>query len=282
MFVYVTSGLNPLEGKRTEVRWMPKVIVCGRGGSGKSTLVALMARELGTRGKVLVVDADESNLGLGSMLGLEPPEKTVMGFLGGKRAVGEKLMARLRGEGDEELKLFDESLTPGSLPADIAGGNGVITMMRIGKIEHSMEGCACPMGVVARSFLKNISTRDGEWVLVDTEAGVEHFARGVLEGVDYVLVVVNPSQEAVVLAEKACLLAVEAGKPRGVVLSKVDDRVKRVLEEKLAQRGLAAIGEVPYSEAVAQAGLEGGAVADAKLAETVRSILATVERDLAA
>jgi CO dehydrogenase maturation factor len=51
---------------------MPKLLVCGRGGSGKSTLVALLAQCLGEEGKVLVVDADESNLGLGTMLRLQP------------------------------------------------------------------------------------------------------------------------------------------------------------------------------------------------------------------
>lgn len=256
---------------------MPKVMVCGRGGSGKSTLVTLLARELGTRGKVLVVDADESNLGLGSMLGVEPPADTIMGFLGGKRAVAEKLMARLRGEGDEESRLFGEELTLGSMPAGVTGGNGIVSMARVGKIEHSMEGCACPMGAVARSFLKSLSIPDGEWVLVDTEAGVEHFGRGVLEGIDYVLVLVDPSQEAVVLAEKACRLAEEAGKSCGVVLSKVDARVRAVLEGKLAQRGLSAVAEIPYSEAVARANLEGDFVFDEDLREAVRGILVTVE-----
>lgn len=277
------DGPNPLiEENGTEVRGVPKVMVCGRGGSGKSTLVSLLARELRSRGKVLVVDADESNLGLHAMLGIEPPPQTVMGFLGGKQAVGEKLMARLRGEGDEEPRLFDEDMAAGSLPGSITGGNGVLSMVRIGKIEHSMEGCACPMGVVARSFLKSICTRDGEWLLVDTEAGIEHFGRGVLEGADYVLTVVDPSQEAVVLAEKACRLAEEAGKPCGVVLSKVDGRVKTVLREKLAQRGLSAIAEVPYSEAVARANFEGGPVEDRSLEEAIREILVAVEASLAA
>ncbi len=261
---------------------MPKVMVCGRGGSGKSTLVALLARELATRGKVLVVDADESNLGLGGMLGMEPPEKTIMGLLGGKRAVGERLMARLRGAGDEELRLFDDSLTPADMPADVASGDGTLSMVRVGKIEHSMEGCACPMGAVARSFLKGVSARDGEWVLVDTEAGIEHFGRGVVEGADYVLVVVDPSQEAVILAEKACRLAEEAGKPRCVVVNKVDAGVRQVLDEKLARLGLDAIAEVPYSESVARANLEGETVADEKLDATVRGIIAAVEAGLRA
>ena len=41
---------------------MPKILVCGRGGSGKSTLVALLAGWLGEDGKALVVDADSATL----------------------------------------------------------------------------------------------------------------------------------------------------------------------------------------------------------------------------
>ncbi|WP_337971792.1 zeta toxin family protein [Methanobacterium petrolearium] len=44
---------------------MPKIIISGRGGSGKSTLVTLLAQQLKKHGKVLIVDSDESNLGLG-------------------------------------------------------------------------------------------------------------------------------------------------------------------------------------------------------------------------
>ncbi len=38
---------------------MPKIMICGRGGSGKSTLVALLARALAGRGKVLIVDTQQ-------------------------------------------------------------------------------------------------------------------------------------------------------------------------------------------------------------------------------
>ena len=40
---------------------MPKVVVCGKGGSGKSTIVSLLAVKLSQRAEVMVVDADESN-----------------------------------------------------------------------------------------------------------------------------------------------------------------------------------------------------------------------------
>jgi CO dehydrogenase maturation factor len=42
-----------------------KVSVCGKGGSGKSTIVTLLTNEVLARGyQVLVVDSDESNSGL--------------------------------------------------------------------------------------------------------------------------------------------------------------------------------------------------------------------------
>jgi CO dehydrogenase maturation factor len=236
---------------------MPKLLVCGRGGSGKSTIVALLAQCLGEEGKVLVVDADESNLGLGTMLRLQPPEKTLMDYLGGKPAVREKLMAALRGSGDEKVQMFAEKTTIDDLPPECIYGNGQVAWVRIGKIEHVMEGCACPMGALARSFLNNLIVGKDEWVLVDTEAGVEHFGRGVLEGVDAVLLVAEPSLESVVLVDKAISLCREAGKRHAVVLNKVVEETEPVLKKMLAERGVEASGVLPYSPAISWANLWG-------------------------
>ena len=50
-----------------------KIMICGKGGCGKSTLTILLARALtGTGRKVLVVDADESNLCLHRLPGRAP------------------------------------------------------------------------------------------------------------------------------------------------------------------------------------------------------------------
>ncbi|MDY6796047.1 MAG: nitrogenase reductase [Actinomycetota bacterium] len=256
---------------------MPKVIVCGRGGSGKSTLVSLLASELRSRGLVLVVDADESNLGLNAMLGLEQPMRSIMDYLGGKQEVGMKLMAMLRSEGNEKVQLFVRELALGDLPPECLSANRVLCMVRIGKIEHSMEGCACPMGAVARDFLNQLCVDAGQWVLVDTEAGVEHFGRGILEGADFILVIVDPSQEAVILAEKACRLAEEAGKHYGVVLSKIDERTRVILEEKLACNGLSPLGVVPYSPLIAHANLEGESLRDESIRGELLHILNALE-----
>lgn len=255
---------------------MPKVIVSGRGGSGKSTLVALMAKRLAERGPVLVVDADESNLGLGAMLGLEPPGQTILENLGGKPAVRENLLASLRGGDGERVEIFADGLAIDSLPPEASRKKGHLTFVRVGKIDHSMEGCACPMGAVARAFLKKLTVGDDEWVLVDTEAGVEHFGRGILEGADCVVFIVEPSHEGAILADKASRLAGEVGKPFYAVLNKVDDDTEPVLRSRLSKNDLVVLGVIPYDQRIARANLEGDSLEGMPLEAELDRILASL------
>lgn len=236
---------------------MPKLMFSGRGGSGKSTSVALLARVLGEQGKVLVVDTDESNLGLGKMLGLEPPAMTLMSCLGGKPAIQEKLLGSLKTGGGEGVGFFKENLSLNNLPTECVSGVWPVRYLRIGKIEHSMEGCACPMGALARSFLKQLTVESNEWVLVDTEAGVEHFGRGLLEGVDLVLMVVDPTHEAYLLAAKAKTLAVEAKKPFVTILNKVDVETEAFLRRELAAADIPVLGTLNFSPGINRSNLVG-------------------------
>lgn len=237
---------------------MPKIIVSGRGGSGKSTATTLLSKRLAVDGPVVVVDADESNLGLPLMFGVEAPAETVMEHLGGRSSVRESLMVALRSGSDERVPLFDGRVTVERLPFSCksSGNDDGVILLRIGKIEHALQGCACPEGAVARSFLGSLECGDC-WVLVDTEAGIEHFGRGLLECADLVLVVVDASHEAVLLAEKAAGLAGEAGKPCAVVLNQVDADAELVLRSELHARGVDVLGRLPHSPAVAQAQLLG-------------------------
>ena len=69
-----------------------KIAVCGKGGSGKSTIVALLANEARGKGyKVLVVDSDESNSGLYRMLGFDHPPVPLRELVGGKKSLKGKL-----------------------------------------------------------------------------------------------------------------------------------------------------------------------------------------------
>jgi len=80
-----------------------KILICGKGGSGKSTISALLAEELASKGhKVLVVDTDESNFGLYKHLGMEQP-KDFMESLGGKAGLRQAQgIHKIRRERDAE------------------------------------------------------------------------------------------------------------------------------------------------------------------------------------
>jgi hypothetical protein len=64
------------------------------------------------------------------------------------------------------------------IPAEAVSRRGDIAVLSIGKIGEPVEGCACLYGLLAKEFLKNFELREDEVALVDTEAGIEHFGRG--------------------------------------------------------------------------------------------------------
>ncbi|HZK18251.1 MAG TPA: nitrogenase reductase [Clostridia bacterium] len=255
---------------------MSKVIVAGRGGCGKSTVVTLLAKVLGERGRVLVVDTDESNLGLGNMLGIEQKSMSLMNCLGGKSVVREKLLASMKDDG-EKMNLFADDLNLDNLPNECHDKNENISYLRIGKIERSMEGCACPMGSVARSFLKELDVDDDEWVIVDTEAGVEHFGRGLLEGADVILMVVDPTHESVLLAERAKKLAEEVNKKYMVVLNKVDETTRGFLEKGLTEKGIEVSGALSNSQEILEANLYGNQLLVDDVKKEVESLIEKIK-----
>ena len=243
------------------------VSVCGKGGSGKSVLTTLLAHEAESRGySVFVLDADESNSGLYHLLGLEGPPDPLMDFLGGKDAVKQGM-----GSGNV---LARERISPDSLPAGYGRISGGLKLAAVGKIHQALEGCACPMGVLTREFLKKLELGNGEIAFVDMEAGVEHFGRGVEEAVDFVLLAVEPSMESLQLATRVRELASGMGKNAGAVLNKVSSREWRdKMEQWLTERDVSVIGSVPEDPSIFEACLEGSRIGQSPASEAVVPIL---------
>lgn len=228
-----------------------KISVCGKGGSGKSTLVSLLSIEALKRDlSVLVIDSDESNSGLFRMLGFENPPVPLMELVGGKSVLKEKMI--------HNKVLTETQISTKDIPGQYLLRRDGLMLISIGKILQSLEGCACPMGALSREFLKKLHLGDNEISIMDMEAGIEHFGRGVDTGIDNVLVVVEPSLESLVLAERIKGLTEGIKKDLRAVLNKIDsDILASRLSRELKTKGIDVIGIIPNDPEIFDACLEG-------------------------
>jgi CO dehydrogenase maturation factor len=233
-----------------------KILICGKGGSGKSTLTTLLARALNQSGKtVLVVDADESNLCLHRLLGARMPD-ILMDAMGGRKGVKAQLNPVLAN--DPQNALLKDPMTLADIPqACLADADG-IKLLVVGKIRSFGEGCACMIGNISKTVLARLREADNEVVLIDAEAGLEHFGRRVDAGCDLIVCVVDPTYESFALADNVQRMADAAGIRVVYVLNKVDDAVRDTMISRLdPQRVITAI---PASEPVFIQSLNGEAL----------------------
>ena len=230
-----------------------KMLVCGKGGCGKSTVAALLARAMQKHDRrVLLVDADESNVGLYRMLGVDMPQ-SLLESLGGKKGFRERT-APGSGLGGPPA-LFPGDLRVDALPVECVAHADGIRVMSVGKIHHFGEGCACPMGRLFRMLFGALTLEPHDLVIVDAAAGVEHFGRGLDGQCDRIINVVDPSYESIQMAQRVSDLAREAGVPAEIVLNRMTPELEK--EISAALDGTVIIGSLPDSQSIFRRNLKG-------------------------
>jgi CO dehydrogenase maturation factor len=222
-----------------------KIAISGKGGVGKTTIMALLAGEFKQAGKdVLVIDADPSPH-MAETLGVDHPENI--------RPISEmtKLLVERSGK-TEGSPMYNMNPEVNDLLVDFMVNHDGMKLMVLGAIQTGDKGCACPENNVLRRMLTKLLLSKNQVVLLDMEAGVEHLGRGTIAGIDHLLIVVIPSKSSIRTALKVRKLAEDVKIPKisfvaNMVTAEED---KTFLEEGL---GVRPVAYFPDSKAIRKA-----------------------------
>jgi len=181
-----------------------KVAVAGKGGVGKTTVAASLARCWRDTGyRVVAVDADP-DANLAGTLGYRGP--AIVPLVQLKSLIEERVGGGEAWGGFLRMNPRVDDI-PGEFGREVDG----VRVLVMGTIERGKRGCACPENILLREVLNHLLVGARERVVVDMEAGIEHLGRGTAEGVDAMLVVVEPGWASLETAARVVLLARDLG-----------------------------------------------------------------------
>ncbi len=229
-----------------------KIAVSGKGGVGKTTLSALLCRELSRRGfKVLAVDADPV-ASLGAALGFPDPAR-ISPISEMKDLIAERTGAKPGSIGG----YFRLNPRVDDIPENFCREQNGIRLVVMGTVKAGGAGCICPESALLRALLQHLILERDEAVIIDMEAGVEHLGRATAGSVDRMLIVVEPGQRSLTAARMIRKLAGDIGLSRiGIVANKVRGETDlEVIKNSLPEFEL--LGWLPLDPAVIEADLAG-------------------------
>ena len=229
-----------------------KLAITGKGGVGKTTVAAGLAHVLAQRGyKVLAIDADPAcNLSLA--LGF-PADQRLTPIAEMKELIEERTEAKSGSMGG----FFKLNPKVDDLPEKYSLVKDGIRLMVMGTVKKGGGGCVCPENVMVKTLVGHLLLGRGEVVILDMEAGVEHLGRATAQAVDRLIVVVEPGQRSLDVAEKIRKLAEDIGLKRiALVGNKIRGEADR---EFLLQKmpDLPFLGFLPYDSRIVEADLSG-------------------------
>ncbi|MFQ6096918.1 MAG: AAA family ATPase [Armatimonadota bacterium] len=247
-----------------------KLAISGKGGVGKTTLAAALARLWADEGQaVIAIDADlDSNLA--SALGL-PDTESLTPIAEMKDLIAERTDAGPQGYG----KLFKLNPTVNDIPEKYSTTHRGVRLMVLGVPKRGGSGCACPENVFLRTLLSHLVLRRDETLIVDMEAGVEHLGRASCAAIDALVVVVEPGRRSAQTATTIRRMAAEIGIRRTFVVA---NKVRSPSDLEALRSSLPPdaplLGAISYDERLVNADLEGRSVDEAggRLMDEVKAI----------
>ncbi len=222
------------------------IALAGKGGTGKTTVAALLVKYLLTEGKtpILAVDADP-NANLNELLGVEV-EVTLGEIKNELRTAVPDSMAR----GDFIEMRLNEAIIE-------ASGFDLIVM---GQPEG--PGCYCAAHAFLSQALEKLM-RHYAYVVVDNEAGMEHLSRLNMRKIDHLLVVSDASSRGVMtagrIAELIKPLQLEVG-TLWLLVNRAPEKIPEALDDYVqqicAEKGMKFLGYLKESPEIFEAEIE--------------------------
>lgn len=227
-----------------------KIAVSGKGGVGKTTLSSLLARYWAREGyRVLAVDADP-DANLGSALGIDTSDIVPIAKM--EDLIYERTESRKGTVGG----FFKMNPKVDDLPESLGKEKDGVRLLVMGTVKKGGGGCICPESVLLKALISHLVLYEKDLVIMDMEAGIEHLGRGTAQGVDRLVIVVEPGQRSIETATKVRQLTSDIGLHKVVAVgSKIrNSQQKEFLVNSLS--GIPLIGVLPFSEEIAAADLE--------------------------
>jgi len=228
-----------------------KIAISGKGGVGKSTICAVLGRIFAEEGlEVMAIDADP-NVSLASVLGIpitESPEPLIN--------MKEMIHERTGTKTDAVGAYFRLNPKVSDLPAAFLRNVNGINLLVLGGISQAGAGCACPEGAFLKALLTHIILHRKEVVLVDLAAGVEFFGRASIEGIDALLVVVEPGGRSIETAVNIARMGAELGiRCIAAVANKITNQ-QQIMVIKSQLHNIPILANIEYYPEVQEADLQ--------------------------
>jgi CO dehydrogenase maturation factor len=235
--------------------------VAGKGGTGKTTIAALIVRHLIQRnaGPVLAMDADP-DANLGTLLGVKP-----------EQSVGDLREELLKNIKSLPAGMSKQAYMEAGLHQIVAESRG-FDLISMGRGEG--PGCYCYLNSLIRKFSEDLAPSYA-WVVMDNEAGLEHLSRRTAYSIDTLFVVVNESPLSHDTARRiGSVLGAIKNNVRTTRLITNMVRPERLAEvrQRLAAIGMEYAGDVPRDPALEDAVLAGCTVLSLEQSPAIDSV----------
>jgi CO dehydrogenase maturation factor len=214
------------------------IAVSGKGGTGKTTFAGMIIRYLlgKKRGPVLAVDAD-ANANLNEVLGIEV--KSTIGEMRERMKEPDEVPTGMTKDVWFEYKV-QEALTE-------AKGFDLLVM---GRPEGA--GCYCAANTLARKYI-DMLTENYPYIVIDNEAGMEHFSRLTTRDVDLLFVLSDSSRRGIMTAARIRDLVKELKlniKKDLLVLNRMAGPLQQDTAEEIKKNRLDLAGIIPSDEEI--------------------------------